>query len=111
MNKNLKKGSGVKSEISPADGKTMLPAVFIQKIMEKFKPVEPGVIALIQQTKDGRIAQIGITQAQSNMLQFFLAKLSEDSKLVKMPEEYDLVLKSSVCKRCQKKWQITLRLT
>jgi len=29
-------------------------------------------------------------------LQFFLAKLSEESKLIQMPEEYDLVLKSSL---------------
>lgn len=34
MNKDLKKGSGVKSEISPADGKPMLPAVF-QKELNK----------------------------------------------------------------------------
>lgn len=70
--------------------------------MEKFETVKPGTIALIQQTEDGRIVQIGITQAQSNMLQFFLSKLSEESKLIQMPEDYDLVLKSSVCKRCQK---------
>jgi len=53
-------------------------------------------IALIQQTEEGRILQIGLTVAQSNMLQFFLAKLSEESKLIQMPEEYDLVLKSSL---------------
>ena len=70
--------------------------------MAQFQSVEPNTIALIQQTEDGRIRQIGITQAQSNMLQFFLAKLSEESKLIQMPEEYDLVLKSSICKRCQK---------
>jgi hypothetical protein len=70
--------------------------------MAQFQTVEPNTIALIQQTEDGRIRQIGITQAQSNMLQFFLAKLSEESKLIQMPEEYDLVLKSSICKRCQK---------
>lgn len=40
--------------------------------MEKFKPVEYGTIALIQQTKEGRIVQIGITESQSEMLQFFL---------------------------------------
>ncbi|MBS1926608.1 MAG: hypothetical protein JST57_11435 [Bacteroidetes bacterium] len=70
--------------------------------MAQFQTVEPNTIALIQQTEDGRIRQIGITQAQSNMLQYFLAKLSEESKLIQMPEEYDLVLKSSICKRCQK---------
>ena len=69
--------------------------------MAKFENVEAGTIALIQQQENGRIVQIGITQAQSNMLQFFLAKLSEESKLIQMPEEYDLILKSQVCKKCK----------
>lgn len=64
--------------------------------MSNFTPVEPGTIALIQQTKEGRIVQIGLTEEQSRILQFFLAKLSEGSKLVQMPEEYDLVLKSTL---------------
>jgi len=64
--------------------------------MATFKNVDVGTIALIQQTEDGRILQIGLTVAQSNMLQFFLAKLSQESKLIQMPEEYDLVLKSSL---------------
>lgn len=64
--------------------------------MATFETLEVGNIALIQQTKEGRILQIGLTVAQSNMLQFFLAKLSEESKLIQMPEEYDLVLKSSL---------------
>lgn len=67
--------------------------------MKNFGTVEPGTIALIQQTESGRILQIGITEAQSQMLQFFLAKLSEESKLIQMPEEYDLVLKSSLKKK------------
>jgi hypothetical protein len=71
--------------------------------MAKFETVEPGTIALIQQTKDGRILQIGLTQSQSNMLQFFLGKLSEGSSLIQMSEEYDLVLKSSLCKKCSEK--------
>jgi len=66
--------------------------------MNKFETVEVGTIALIQQTEDGRILQIGITPEQSNILQFFLAKLSEESKLIQMPEEYDLVLKSTLKK-------------
>jgi hypothetical protein len=69
--------------------------------MAKFENVEAGTIALIQQQENGRVVQIGITQAQSNMLQFFLAKLSEESKLIQMPEEYDLILKSQVCKKCK----------
>ena len=70
--------------------------------MATFETVEPGTIALIQQTAEGRILQIGLTPSQSNMLQFFLAKLSEKSKLIQMPEEYDLVLKSSLCPKCRK---------
>ena len=69
--------------------------------MAKFENVEAGTIALIQQQENGSIVQIGITQAQSNMLQLFLAKLSEESKLIQMPEEYDLILKSQVCKKCK----------
>ncbi len=66
--------------------------------MANFETVEPGTIALIQQKEDGRILQLGLTPAQSNMLQFFLAKISEESKLIQMPEEYDLILKSSLRK-------------
>lgn len=69
--------------------------------MAKFENVEAGTIALIQQQENGRVVQIGITQDQSNMLQFFLAKLSEESKLIQMPEEYDLILKSQVYKKCK----------
>ena len=69
--------------------------------MAKFENVEVGTIALIQQQENGRIVQVGITQAQSNMLQLFLAKLSEESKLIQMPEDYDLILKSQVCKKCK----------
>lgn len=64
--------------------------------MATFETADVGTIALIQQTEEGRILQIGLTVAQSNMLQLFLAKLSEESKLIQMPEEYDLVLKSSL---------------
>lgn len=70
--------------------------------MIKTENVKIGEIALIQQQENGRIVQIGITQAQSNMIQFFLAKLSEDSALIQMSEEYDLILKSQVCKKCKK---------
>lgn len=64
--------------------------------MAKFETVDVGTVALIQQTEEGRILQIGLTPEQSNMLQFFLAKLSESNKLIQMPEEYDLVLKSTL---------------
>ena len=61
-----------------------------------FETVEVGTVALIQQTEDGRILQIGLTTNQSEMLQSFLAVISKESKLIQMPEEYDLVLKSSL---------------
>jgi len=52
--------------------------------MSNFENVEPGTIALIQQESNGRIVQIGLTESQSNMLQFFLAKLSEGNTNVKV---------------------------
>jgi hypothetical protein len=64
--------------------------------MAQFENVEVGTVALIKQLECGRIAQIALTTQQSSMLQFFLAKLSEENKLIQMPEEYDLVLKSNL---------------
>jgi len=64
--------------------------------MANFENVEVGTIALIKQLECGRIVQIALTTQQSSMLQFFLAKLSEENKLIQMPEQYDLVLKSSL---------------
>jgi hypothetical protein len=61
--------------------------------MATFKTVEKGKIVLIQQTDNGRIVQIGLTQAQSDILQAFLASLSKESPFVLMPSEFDLVLK------------------
>ena len=69
--------------------------------MPKFTELEVGAIALIQQTEEGRILQIGLTIEQSKLLQIFLATLSQESKLTQMPEDYDLVLKSSLCKKYQ----------
>jgi len=64
--------------------------------MTTFKTADVGTIALIQQTEEGRILQIGLTLEQSKLLQIFLASLSQESKLIQMPEEYDLVLKTSL---------------
>jgi hypothetical protein len=64
--------------------------------MAIFETVEVGKIALIQQTEEGRILQIGLTPEQSDTLQLFLAMLSKNSKLIRMSEEHDLVLKSSL---------------
>jgi len=70
--------------------------------MANFSQLEVGKIALIQQDDNGNIIQIGLSKDQSEMLQLFLASLSKESKLVKMPEDYNLVLKSSLCKKCKK---------
>jgi hypothetical protein len=53
-----------------------------------------GKIGLVQETKDGRIVQIGLRPEQSEMLQIFLGSLSSEKPLVQMSEKYDLVLKS-----------------
>lgn len=53
-----------------------------------------GKIGLVQETKDGRIVQIGLRPEQSEMLQIFLGSLSSEKPLVRMGEKYDLVLKS-----------------
>lgn len=54
---------------------------------------EIGTIGLIQEQEDGRIAQIGLTDEQSRLLQIFLSMLSEIKPIIRLPEEYDLVLK------------------
>ncbi|MFD0762993.1 hypothetical protein ACFQZW_12955 [Lutibacter aestuarii] len=63
--------------------------------MAKFERTKIGNLALVQETKDGRIRQIGLTKEQSDMLQVYCAMLSKDQPLVQMGEEYDLVLKNS----------------
>ena len=62
-----------------------------------------GVIGLIQQDKEGRIIQLGLTNEHSQLLQLFLAQLSKENPLVRMGGEYELVLKKDVCLKCKKK--------
>ena len=62
-------------------------------IMATFERTEIGRLALVQETEDGRIRQIGLTEEQSKQLQFYCALISEGSPLVQMGEEYDLFLK------------------
>jgi len=64
--------------------------------MAKIENLETGKIGLIQQNQDGRILQIGLTDSQSNLLQLFLAKLSEEKPFIKMPKEYDLTIAKKV---------------
>lgn len=63
--------------------------------MANFERLDIGKIGLVQETEDGRIRQIGLTEEQSNILQLFLASLSKESPLVQMGEDYDLVLKNT----------------
>lgn len=53
-------------------------------------------IGLIKRMPDGRIVQIGMTQEQQTMLKISLAAISKDKPMVRMPEQYDLVLVSEV---------------
>ena len=71
--------------------------------MAKFTQAEKGTICLIQETEDGKIIQIGITTEQSQMLQLFLASMSSESPLVQMGPEFELILKRTICKKCQSK--------
>lgn len=66
--------------------------------MANFERLNIGDIGLVQETEDGRIRQIGSTEAQSKQLQFYVALISKESPLVQMGEEYDLILKSD-CKK------------
>ena len=61
--------------------------------MATFGRVKIGNLALVQETEDGRIRQIGLTEEQSKQLQFYCALISQGSPLVQMGEEYDLFLK------------------
>ena len=60
----------------------------------KFNRLELVKIGLVQETEDGRIIQIGLRPEQSEMLQAFLATISQGKPLVQMGEDYELVLKS-----------------
>jgi len=69
--------------------------------MATIDEIKVGKIGLAQQQEDGRIVQIGLTSEQSSLLQNFLAILSKESKLVLLPQEYDFVLRSTLCKKCK----------
>jgi len=61
--------------------------------MAQFERLSIGRVGLVQETEDGRIRQIGLTEEQSKMLQVLVASISQGDPLVQMGEEYDLVLK------------------
>ena len=53
-----------------------------------------GQIGLVQLSEDGRIRQIGLTEAQRHLLEVFLASISKEKPFVLLGEEWDLTLKN-----------------
>ncbi len=68
--------------------------------MSKFEKLRVGNMGLIRETEDGRIIQIGLTEINSEALQVFLAALSQETPLVQMGKDYELVLKSDSMSQC-----------
>lgn len=60
--------------------------------MATYTTTEPGQVALIRITEDGRIQQIAMTKDQHSALQLFVASMSRETPFVTMPAEYDLKL-------------------
>ena len=59
------------------------------------KFIEDGEIALIT-TDNGRIVQLAMTTEQHRTLSMVLSTMTKEEPLVKMGEDHDLVLKSTV---------------
>ena len=59
------------------------------------KFIEDGEIALIT-TDNGRIVQLAMTTEQHRALSMVLSSMTKEEPLVKMGEDHDLVLKSTV---------------
>lgn len=63
--------------------------------MANFDFLKDGEIGLIT-TENGRIVQLGLTVDMHRTITAVIAACSKETPLVKMGEEYDLVLKSTV---------------
>lgn len=61
--------------------------------MNKFTHLKIGELGLVQQTKDGKIIQIGMSPEQSKQLQAFCGIISQEQPLVQMGEDYELTFK------------------
>jgi hypothetical protein len=61
----------------------------------EFNFIKDGKIGLIT-TDNGRIVQLAMTEEQNTTIQFLIGLLSQKEPLIKMDEEHDLVLKSTV---------------
>ena len=60
----------------------------------KYSYLKPLEVGLIQQTESGRIIQIGMNPEQSAQLQAFCSIISQESPLIQMGVEYELVFKN-----------------
>lgn len=63
--------------------------------MSKFEFIKDGEIGLVT-TENGRIVQLGITTDMHRIITQVIAQFSKETPIVKMSEEHDLVLKSTV---------------
>ena len=50
-----------------------------------------GSVGLIQETEDGRIIQLGMTEEQSTMINVLVAKISEASPLQNLGKDYEMI--------------------
>lgn len=64
--------------------------------MAQFESLNPDQVGLISQDEKGNIYQIALTKEQSGMLNFFVASLSKEKPLIRLPSEYDLIYKSEL---------------
>ena len=69
----------------------------------EFEQLEQGRVSLVMQDENNVIKQIGLTPAQIEFLQSFVAAMSKEKKLVIMPKDYDLTLKANLCNKCKNK--------
>ena len=58
----------------------------------EIQQAELGSVGLVQELPDGTIVQLGLTKEQSQLLQMFLATLSKEKPLVRLPKQYNLTL-------------------
>ena len=58
-----------------------------------FENIEPYKVSLVAQDENGNIFQLGLTEEQSSLLNAFVASMSKEKSLIRLPKEYDLILK------------------
>ena len=63
--------------------------------MPQFQSLEVNQVGLISQDDSGTIYQIALTEEQSRMINMIVASMSSPEKpLLRLPKEYDLILKT-----------------